>query len=380
MPPRIFLLDCSPFGDSSLFAKGYRRIDDFRKKRVDRYAKEEDKRLGLGAGLLISYLRKKEGIKDEILYNEYGKAYFSNAKIKFNLSHSGDYAVLAVDEREIGVDVEKDRPHVEGIEAKVFTLKEQESLALLSKEERKAAFLRYWTEKESYLKYTGVGLSKPLTSVDFSSYAKKEDFAFLEADPALYFHHYAFEKGYGLCVCSTSKERPVLTKISLKEAVETSFLVNGERYELEDGFKGGEHGQCFLVSRKGVLSVLKCLHQDGEEGKKCREAKASYASLMGVGIAMPALYEVDEAKGRIRREYIPGKTLLEEKEEGKDLTEAKLAFKAYLAKLHEEKLRLNYRLENFLYKDGKLIYLESHCVEVENAEEVLPKEGELLWD
>ena len=43
MPPRILLFCVTPLENESLFRKAYSRIDSYRQKRVDRYAKEEDK-------------------------------------------------------------------------------------------------------------------------------------------------------------------------------------------------------------------------------------------------------------------------------------------------------------------------------------------------
>ena len=100
MPPRILLFCVTPLENESLFRKAYSRIDPYRQKRVDRYAKEEDKRLALGAGLLLSYLRKEEGIEAPLVYNEHGKAYFEgnplfNAGIGATVAADGSFELDA---------------------------------------------------------------------------------------------------------------------------------------------------------------------------------------------------------------------------------------------------------------------------------------------
>ena len=145
MPPRILLFCVTPLENESLFRKAYSRIDSYRQKRVDRYAKEEDQRLALGAGLLLSFLRKKEGIEAPLDYNEHGKAYFEGNPLYFNLSHSGSYVALAYDKLDLGVDIEAHREVDEGIFPKVFTPAEQALLHQKEGEAKKAMFFRLWT-------------------------------------------------------------------------------------------------------------------------------------------------------------------------------------------------------------------------------------------
>ncbi len=91
--------------------------------------------------------------------------------LAFNVSHSGNLAFLAFGRsREIGVDVEQCRPNTDtqAIAARFFSVREQEDLAALPEEERKEAFFRCWTRKESFIKAIGQGLSMPLRDFDVS--------------------------------------------------------------------------------------------------------------------------------------------------------------------------------------------------------------------
>jgi 4'-phosphopantetheinyl transferase len=84
--------------------------------------------------------------------------------LRFNLSHSHDFAVLAVCRGfEIGVDVEMVRhlDDVEHIADRFFAECESKAVACASGDLQDRLFLRFWTCKEAYLKATGEGLSRP---------------------------------------------------------------------------------------------------------------------------------------------------------------------------------------------------------------------------
>lgn len=78
----------------------------------------------------------------------------------FNLAHARDLALVAVADREVGVDVEAlDGDRVLDAAVVACTGEEAARLDGLPPEERAEAFLRLWTAKEAYLKGTGVGLA-----------------------------------------------------------------------------------------------------------------------------------------------------------------------------------------------------------------------------
>src|SRR5262249_39587526 len=90
-----------------------------------------------------------------------------SADIRFNVSHSGDQAIVAVTlGREIGVDIEQIRSNIEceQLAERFFSTREREFLREIPEEERLRAFFRLWTCKEAFLKAHGTGLSRPLNS------------------------------------------------------------------------------------------------------------------------------------------------------------------------------------------------------------------------
>ena len=102
---------------------------------------------------------KRHNIDYEIIYNEYGKPYFKNNPIFFNVSHSGNYTVLVVSNIEVGVDIQKITYRRKVIE-KVCNDKEKK----LIKDAQ--SFTKMWVKKESYLKMLGQGASYGFKNVD----------------------------------------------------------------------------------------------------------------------------------------------------------------------------------------------------------------------
>ncbi len=88
--------------------------------------------------------------------------------LRFNLSHSGDLALLALGAGlEVGVDVEQVRPlpELQDIVDRYFSPFERTALAAMPPGRRARAFFACWTLKEAYLKACGDGLQRRLTAV-----------------------------------------------------------------------------------------------------------------------------------------------------------------------------------------------------------------------
>lgn len=94
-----------------------------------------------------------------IVTNKYGKPSFKECNIEFNVSHSSEYVVCAIDSVPIGIDIEKIIPVQPSI-ISMFTSSEKDYI--LSQDDFLSAFFRIWTLKESYIKAIGTGLSTPL--------------------------------------------------------------------------------------------------------------------------------------------------------------------------------------------------------------------------
>ena len=91
--------------------------------------------------------------------NEHGKPYLTDTpELYVNWSHSGDYVICAISDREVGIDLQKmDREPKENLIRKVLTKEEQEFYRSEPESDRKRLFYQYWSVKESFLKTLGTG-------------------------------------------------------------------------------------------------------------------------------------------------------------------------------------------------------------------------------
>lgn len=133
----------------------------FRQEKVKKLRKVEDKARSAGAGWLLQYALEQAGIPKEaqvLEKTELGKPYLKNhPHIHFSLSHSGSWAVCAVGDEPLGVDVELPRCTIE-IAKRFFRPDE------LPETEDSDQLLRLWTAKEAFLKAIGTGLTVPPNS------------------------------------------------------------------------------------------------------------------------------------------------------------------------------------------------------------------------
>ncbi len=103
--------------------------------------------------------------------NEFGKPYFTDSNIHFNISHSSDLVVCAISKDMIvGIDIEERRVINIGYFHSCFSRKELEEI--YESGDIYSGFFRYWTIKESILKATGTGLSFPLNDL-YINYEKR---------------------------------------------------------------------------------------------------------------------------------------------------------------------------------------------------------------
>ena len=107
-------------------------------------------RLGRAAGTL------------QFEYGPVGKpALAGGDTLRFNLSHSDRYALLAVGDRaELGVDIERVRPlsDMNALAERVFSEAERAALARVPADRKADAFFAGWTRKEAYIKARGEGI------------------------------------------------------------------------------------------------------------------------------------------------------------------------------------------------------------------------------
>lgn len=135
-------------------------LDTGEREKALRYHKAADRYSSIAARsalriLLAGYTgRPFSDIRFE--YTENGKPHVEGSAMEFNVSHSGDWIVLAFGfERAIGVDIEQIRREVdvEAIAARYFTAEEKAEME--ESEDSLSVFYRLWALKEAYVKACG---------------------------------------------------------------------------------------------------------------------------------------------------------------------------------------------------------------------------------
>ena len=162
----VYLTDVSELPDPLEYPKCMEGLSQERKEKILKYRQLKDRKQSLGAGLLLlKVLGEHNRTLDEIYYIENGKPALDG--VCFNLSHSEDLVVCAVSEKPVGIDIEKIRNVKENLADRYFTDSEKAYLLQFEGTARNEEFIRLWTMKESYMKYTGEGMRLALNRFEF---------------------------------------------------------------------------------------------------------------------------------------------------------------------------------------------------------------------
>ena len=96
------------------YVKWYSLMDETKKQRVDRFHFYDDKKRTVAGEMLArKAIAEWCGVAPESITFETtknGKPYAKNLTVEFNISHSDDMVVCAIDSKPIGIDIEKIRP------------------------------------------------------------------------------------------------------------------------------------------------------------------------------------------------------------------------------------------------------------------------------
>lgn len=171
-------------------------------KKAIKYKSEKDRKLSILSSLLLDKALRKYGLCEKDMQystNDYGKPYFINAKeLHFSISHSGDYAMVVMSDKEIGCDIQQIKDVNLRIADRFFAADECEYVK--STED----FFRIWALKESFIKAVGKGLAIPLNS--FSIQGLETDKPYCEYEGKIYrFKEFDNINEYCIAVCEEEK-------------------------------------------------------------------------------------------------------------------------------------------------------------------------------
>lgn len=164
--------------DKDAFEQGYAQVPGYRQVKIDALKRPEDKRLSLGAELLLEKLLREAGFEDLAerrigFYTESGKPFICHPEqvpeedrvgmlssflrnitppVHISISHSRNYTMVALSDAVVGCDIE--HADAEGSNCNALARRffsEEEARAV---EADKSQFFRLWTLKEAYCKCT----------------------------------------------------------------------------------------------------------------------------------------------------------------------------------------------------------------------------------
>lgn len=195
---RLYLADIRPLYQDRTQRYVYERLDEIRQKKADACRQPKARAASLAAGFLAQYALQQNGFAGHtICYGEKGQPQIDGKGIQeglpyLSLSHSGDYAVCAIADSPVGVDIQARVPVYGGMLCHFFSPKERaefEQKYGLEPFQRESAgsgrddptwkpfksrilpeaaaeeFLRLWTAKESYMKLTGIGMGMGFSGI-----------------------------------------------------------------------------------------------------------------------------------------------------------------------------------------------------------------------
>lgn len=242
---KIYLMKTDEYLEQDRFRQACELVDAVRLDKIHSCKLTEDKVRSLCCGLLLQYALKKElaagqesapdvpsaGAKAALdvpdarrqplalhyRYGAHGKPYLTDyPQLYFSLSHSGEYAALAIAACEVGLDIQQKRPISVSMAKRILSEPEyrrySELTALSAQTDTQAGtqaaaqtaaqtdmqaqewVLQCWCAKESYGKLSGKGLLSEPRSITYDAENDRINAAFCRA--------YTAPDGYALNVCT----------------------------------------------------------------------------------------------------------------------------------------------------------------------------------
>lgn len=164
---QLYALDLQP-----LLAGGWEdlmpQLSRWRQKKVMSLRHGADRARSAGAGWLLDYALTEAGVPRDrraIQLQPGGKPELVCGDVQFSLSHAGPWAVCAISDTPVGVDVELPRCTM-ATARRFFAPPEVAQVEAMPEAARTDALLRLWTAKEAFTKALGQGLSLGLSSFE----------------------------------------------------------------------------------------------------------------------------------------------------------------------------------------------------------------------
>lgn len=166
--------------------------------------RQKDAQMYVSSMLCDCVLRQYGRSLSDVKRGAHGKPYVEGEPY-FNLSHSGEYVVMAVGDRPVGIDVEKKKDLSPAV-AKAFLNPEELDYVTTGSE---LSVLNLWCRKEAFLKCLGYGWDK--ANANRTSVLEQR---ILFEQEAYSFGEYEIDENYFLTVC---EKTDTLREFSIEE-------------------------------------------------------------------------------------------------------------------------------------------------------------------
>ncbi|MCL2253252.1 MAG: 4'-phosphopantetheinyl transferase superfamily protein [Lachnospiraceae bacterium] len=216
---KIYVISIDSLNDKTVI-EWFDLIAYEQQERLKRFRFREDYLRSLaGEAMLRIIVGEKVGVmpkKLNIIRPRGEKPFFADySGIYFNISHSGKWVICAINDDEIGIDIEeiKDKEVNPSLIRKVLSAMEQEYVEKLDDEQKAKAFYRFWTMKEAYIKYTGQGLRLELDKIEIDVERNLVRLVDSESECSCITKQIDFfDDKYILSICANKDETPLVSR------------------------------------------------------------------------------------------------------------------------------------------------------------------------
>jgi 4'-phosphopantetheinyl transferase len=188
-------------------------LDSDRRGRVGEIKNERERLRSITAGLLLHYAFVHSGKSEDdwnkiaIKKGKYGKPYIEGCKdFNYSISHSGDYVLCAVDDQEIGADIQEMRKWKMTMAKRFFDITEYRRISDTDDDKRTNEFYRIWAAKESASKLSGRGIGAGVSHLVTDE--KYRQIVNTKEDESFNIRIYDELDGYVVSACSREKRFP----------------------------------------------------------------------------------------------------------------------------------------------------------------------------
>ncbi len=163
---RVYAMSQAEKLERHIFERFLSLLDVEKQNRILRFRRWQDAQRSLLGDILVRAVicQQLQCSNRELVFskNKAEKPFIKNSsQLHFNLSHAGEWVVVALDSSPVGIDVERVRSLDGDIAKFILSPRDYQELTSKKESERASFFYELWTMQESYIKYMGKGLSIP---------------------------------------------------------------------------------------------------------------------------------------------------------------------------------------------------------------------------